>query len=535
MDTKRLVISMVVLLTFSLTWNPLWDWLAKKNNWKTQPDQQSSQVAPVVPPTTGPAASTTGPTTSGVLTAVPSALAPKGGEQSGVAIGELNYDPKGVKSDYPLGAKLTSRGAGIEAVYLNRFKWDVTIDQPYVFQKPYDATSEYATPLATRSVSLNGGPAIPLWSYDWKLVSPATQTSGPTSASYSIEVPDPAGNKVVITKSFTLHSVKQKDQGLGYEVTVGYSFSNPTTQPVKVKTTFNGPNVPVAENNRDVTNVVAGFDDAGLVIFKFEAAGGLKATPLDVKSLSKASPIWAGFSSNYFDAIVRPVDAAGKPMGIAEAKAWALHPEAKDLSAKNAVLSLEVPEISVPGNGSASFALQVFVGPKQRAVLNDDYYSKYPTGYDDTLVMSSGVCSYCTWSWLINSLVWLLNMLHLILFKDWGLAIIGLVIIVRVLLHPVTKKSQVSMSRMTKMGPEMEKLKKKYADDKKASPKRRCSFTRNRESPRCSAACRCFCRCQSGSRSGVRCKAHSRFGMLRFSGSVKRISHGSTTSRSPIG
>src|SRR5205085_12598279 len=42
----------------------------------------------------------------------------------------------------------------------------------------------------------------------------------------------------------------------------------------------------------------------------------------------------------------------------------------------------------------------------------------------------------------------------------------GLVILVRSLLHPVTKKSQVAMMRMGKMGPEVERLKKKYAEDK---------------------------------------------------------------------
>ena len=47
-----------------------------------------------------------------------------------------------------------------------------------------------------------------------------------------------------------------------------------------------------------------------------------------------------------------------------------------------------------------------------------------------------------------------------------ALAIIGLVILVRSLLHPITKRSQISMLRMGKLGPEMERLKKHYGDDK---------------------------------------------------------------------
>ncbi len=47
-----------------------------------------------------------------------------------------------------------------------------------------------------------------------------------------------------------------------------------------------------------------------------------------------------------------------------------------------------------------------------------------------------------------------------------ALSIICLVILVRLILPPITKRSQISMMRMGKMGPEMERLKKKYADDK---------------------------------------------------------------------
>src|SRR2546423_4854244 len=50
--------------------------------------------------------------------------------------------------------------------------------------------------------------------------------------------------------------------------------------------------------------------------------------------------------------------------------------------------------------------------------------------------------------------------------RDWGLAIICLVIVVRVALHPITKRSTISMQKMGKMGPEIERLKKKYGDNK---------------------------------------------------------------------
>ena len=98
-------------------------------------------------------------------------------------------------------------------------------------------------------------------------------------------------------------------------------------------------------------------------------------------------------------------------------------------------------------------------------ILNDPHYSTFPLGYDSTLVLTSGPCAYCTFEFLIKGLVKLLAFFHF-LTRDWGVAIILLVVLVRTLLHPITKRSQVSMMRMGKMGPEMERLKKKYADDK---------------------------------------------------------------------
>jgi YidC/Oxa1 family membrane protein insertase len=49
---------------------------------------------------------------------------------------------------------------------------------------------------------------------------------------------------------------------------------------------------------------------------------------------------------------------------------------------------------------------------------------------------------------------------------------------VRLLLHPITKRSQISMSKMSKLGPEIERLKQKYGDDKEALNREMMSFYR---------------------------------------------------------
>lgn len=50
----------------------------------------------------------------------------------------------------------------------------------------------------------------------------------------------------------------------------------------------------------------------------------------------------------------------------------------------------------------------------------------------------------------------------------WGLAIIFITILVRILMHPLTQRQMVSMQRMQKMQPMMKILQDKYGDDKEA-------------------------------------------------------------------
>src|SRR5271170_4935118 len=49
---------------------------------------------------------------------------------------------------------------------------------------------------------------------------------------------------------------------------------------------------------------------------------------------------------------------------------------------------------------------------------------------------------------------------------SWGLAIVGLTVLVRAVLVPLTYKQLKSMQEMQRMAPEISKLKEKYKDDK---------------------------------------------------------------------
>ncbi len=141
-------------------------------------------------------------------------------------------------------------------------------------------------------------------------------------------------------------------------------------------------------------------------------------------------------------------------------------------SEKPVVLSnLVSPLLTVPAGGTHDLSMGLFAGPLDREMLDDEEPYKALNMRGLILFQMSAFCAICTFQWLADILVVVLAFLdHYVLF-DWGLAIIGLVIIVRTLLHPITKKSQAGMQRfsrtMSKLKPQMEKINKKYADDPK--------------------------------------------------------------------
>jgi YidC/Oxa1 family membrane protein insertase len=124
----------------------------------------------------------------------------------------------------------------------------------------------------------------------------------------------------------------------------------------------------------------------------------------------------------------------------------------------------------VPGQ-SAAFDVGVFAGPLERSLLGaaQPFASLNMQGL--ILYLMSGCCSWCTFAWLADILVSFLAFLHDWVVFDWGLAIIVLVVVVRGLLHPLTRRAQVSMMRVSKqMGslkPEIDALQKRYRDDQK--------------------------------------------------------------------
>ncbi len=188
---------------------------------------------------------------------------------------------------------------------------------------------------------------------------------------------------------------------------------------------------------------------------------------------------WFGSTNRYFSVAVH---AAMKPSqanpsrsalpAVQEVRAAIGDPDAFDASGAPTVFTeLHSEPVVVASGASADLSLGVFIGPLDRAVLAGDPPYSLLEMAGLIVYQMGGCCSWCTFAWLANLMVGFLDILHDYVVFDWALAIVVLVLVVRLLLHPISKKSQVQMQQLSKsmaeLKPELDALKSRYGDDAK--------------------------------------------------------------------
>jgi YidC/Oxa1 family membrane protein insertase len=114
---------------------------------------------------------------------------------------------------------------------------------------------------------------------------------------------------------------------------------------------------------------------------------------------------------------------------------------------------------------SRTYDFRLYLGPKDKSLFDkNDYYREL--GFVETIdFMPCFCCPTCIIHPLAFGILALMKWMYAFI-PNYGVVIIILVFLMRLVMHPVTKKSQVSMSKMTKLAPKAEELKKKYANNK---------------------------------------------------------------------
>lgn len=117
------------------------------------------------------------------------------------------------------------------------------------------------------------------------------------------------------------------------------------------------------------------------------------------------------------------------------------------------VVAFAGPTSSVAPEGETTLSATLYMGPKVQ-----DYLEQVAPNLK--LTVDYG------WLWFIaNPLFWLLDKIHDIV-GNWGWSIVLLTVLVKLVLFPLSAKAYKSMARMRKLGPEMQRLKEMYGDDR---------------------------------------------------------------------
>ena len=115
------------------------------------------------------------------------------------------------------------------------------------------------------------------------------------------------------------------------------------------------------------------------------------------------------------------------------------------------------PGVEVAPGATASTSARLWVGPK----LVKQIEAQHVPGLERAVDFSS----YSVMAWIAGLLFAVLSFLHGV-FGNWGWAIIGLVVIIKALMYPLSAAQYKSAAKMRRFQPRIEQLKERYGDDK---------------------------------------------------------------------
>jgi YidC/Oxa1 family membrane protein insertase len=396
-----------------------------------------------------------------------------GGAAQTVTLGDM-YEVSG----YKFALELTTRGAAIRSATFSEHKdRDPDDPQPLVFLAPVSIGSNEILSLANQGFILSDQrQKLRLNRLDWKLLEKNTAGSQ-HSAQFEALITDDTNTPVIrLTKTY---HVAPDSYLLDCDITV----ENLGSAPQNVYMDLSGPTGLQREGFRqDLRKPVAAFRNA---------QGKIKSNRLEIKELKKAesaeareltapnadmTPLWVATVNKYFAAIVVPLADDGlEPGNWLLRKTGVLYNPDGDIKANNGDetigLDLRTRPLALAAKGQAGskgqYRSQIYLGPKDKSL-----FDKNPRfdqlGFLETIDFMGCCCPKGVIYPLAFAILGLMKLMYTVMgpLGNYGIVIIILVFLVRLIMHPVTKKSQVSMHKMSSLAPKAEEIKKKYANNK---------------------------------------------------------------------
>ncbi|MGD9330481.1 MAG: membrane protein insertase YidC [Desulfobacterales bacterium] len=182
----------------------------------------------------------------------------------------------------------------------------------------------------------------------------------------------------------------------------------------------------------------------------FEGPMALKDDTLEeikVKTISKKPDLeglfrWIGLTDRYFMTVLIPDEIVSASMQMAT------------VGDDMVIAQLVMPETSIAPRQAKQLSYRAFIGPKEMEMLSQANYK-----------LGKAV-NFGWFDFLAKPFLWIMNQIYKVI-PNYGIAIILLTLLTKIILWPLGNKSYKSMNDMKRVQPLMMEIREKYKDDKK--------------------------------------------------------------------
>ncbi len=386
-----------------------------------------------------------------------------------LTLGEESEAAMGEHSPYRTRLTLSNVGASVESALLADHAARLGAPDRYALISPVtESDGTRIRSLAVEKINVDGHDVI-LHDKKWHMERSPSKEDGTVGADFAIDVNKDGAPVLRIRRSITLP--RQAIQEDRHDLNISLTVENLSAEPHRIVVTTRGA-VGVAQENPRDDRVI----DWGVLTPTGHVVGS--RTMLPTVAQKKTVQSWAWSSSEpgkrlnwvasgnmYFTCTFAPVEPDGKSPAQYVTELSAVDLDDNPLTSSDVTVKIVSASVEVRPGGQVVYPASVYLGEKDGKAFRKvpeyaarNYYYQIEQGFGS-----------CTFTFLVELMIWLLNSVHFV-FRDYGVAIVILVLIVRALLHPITKKGQVNMVRMqhkmSELGPKIEEIKKKYANDK---------------------------------------------------------------------
>ncbi len=488
-DIKRLLLSFVLCVGIMIAWQ---SYMLKKNPPKPRPaSAPASSTSPTSPVSSSSSGTPVADTfTQPQLSSGDKPATPVEGQWTLKAVepamDEVKLGSLSKESLYKSEITMDSNSGAVKSAFLSEYKLKVSDeDTLYPVLMPVQYKNKPLNSFMLGQLKIKGRSEVfDLSGGCWQQI----KHEDGQGVSYLAEIVDDKDSVL-----FTIRKIFSY-QPNDYQMDFSIELINKTIGPLEIESLqFAGPAGPILEDLRsDRRQTVAAFQPItgdGVYIEKYQLAQarGDDSIVNGLGEVIRKHPndrmLWYGVSNKFFTCVLRPLAITNTSntnyvfQGKVQSEFAMLEPDYRKFEStieEHLTMATHIgldPGEALASQQAVTMPFKIYLGP-----IDSDLFTQEPYAalYFENL-LNTMACSACAFDWLTAFILKMLKWFYGFM-GNYGIAIIILVLLVRLVLHPITKKGQVNMMSMSKamakIQPKMEEIKKKYAGNNAEIQKR---------------------------------------------------------------